>query len=223
MSHDLRTPLVSIIGSAHSRLDTAVPLDAATRDTLAQTILDEAERLNRFVQNLLDMTRLGAGRVALNLDWNDLRELASDAVRGLSRVLAQHRVELDFDADWPLTRVDPILTRQVFVNLLDNAAKYAPPGTAVRVEGRRAGAQVRVRVIDEGPGIPAAGREVVFDPFYWVRDADQRVAGTGLGLSICRGLVSAHRGTIRSLAGPNGRGACLEVMLPVDPVPQSPP
>lgn len=223
VSHDLRTPLVSIIGSAHSLLDPAAPLPPPARDTLVQTVLDEAERLNRFVQNLLDMTRLGYGGPALNPEWCDLRELASDAIRGLARVLEPHRLDLDFEAELPLVRVDPILIRQVLVNLLDNAAKYAPPGTAIRIEGRAVGTQLRVRVIDQGPGIPLADREAVFDSFYRVRDTDRRVAGTGLGLSICRGLVAAHGGTIRALAAPDGRGACLEVMLPIEPMPSSKP
>jgi two-component system sensor histidine kinase KdpD len=219
VSHDLRTPLVSIIGSATSLAGCNGALSSADRSQLVQTILEESERLNRFVQNLLDMTRLGYGALQPNRDWVDLREIVGRVVKRLQRPVAL-AIEVAIPATLPLLYVDPVLIEQVLVNILDNAAKHSPAGGRIEIEAARDGDEVSVRVSDQGPGIPPAARESVFDMFYRVRAGDKQSAGTGLGLSICRGLIAAHAGRIEALPGPGGRGTTIAFWLPLSPVPE---
>jgi two-component system, OmpR family, sensor histidine kinase KdpD len=219
VSHDLRTPLVSIIGSATSLASRNTPLSEQDRAQLVQTILEESERLNRFVQNLLDMTRLGYGALAPNREWVDLREIVGRAQRQMASALASLKIEMQIQDDVPILHIDPILIEQVLVNLLDNAAKYSPAGGRIEIGARLDGDQVRVGISDEGPGIPPEAREAVFDVFYRVLAGDRQAAGTGLGLSICRGLIEAHGGRIEALPGPGGRGTTIAFWLPVHPLP----
>ncbi len=219
VSHDLRTPLVSIIGSATGLASCDGALSSGDRAQLAQTILEESERLNRFVQNLLDMTRLGYGALQPNREWVDLREIVGRALKQMARPLASLKVEVQISADTPVLHVDPILIEQVLVNILDNAAKYSPTDGRIEVAAATDGEQVRVGVSDEGPGIPPEARDTVFDVFYRVRAGDQQAAGTGLGLSICRGLIEAHGGRIEALPGAGGRGTTIAFWLPVERMP----
>jgi two-component system sensor histidine kinase KdpD len=212
VSHDLRTPLVSIMGSATTLSQMGDKLSARQRSDLLETLLEEAERLNRFVQNLLDMTRLGYGALQPKLDWCDLRDIVSEARQRLKNVLAGHELALDLDA--PLLYADPVLMEQVLVNLLDNAAKYSPPHSPIRVEARRDGGEILVRIADRGPGIPTEDREKVFDMFYRVKARDAQTAGTGLGLSICRGLLEAQDGSISITGGEGGRGTVVQIRMP---------
>ena len=218
ISHDLRTPLVSIIGSASSLQAYGERIPPAQRGELLETIQDEAERLNRFVQNLLDMTRLGYGALMPKRDWVDLRDVIGRARERLKKPLAAFQLSVDFAEELPLLHVDAVLMEQVMVNLLDNAAKYAPPGTPISVTALPKDGAVEVRVCDRGPGIPPADREAVFDMFYRVRSGDREKAGTGLGLAICRGIVEAHGGSIRVEDGADGVGAAIAVTLPVSPM-----
>jgi two-component system, OmpR family, sensor histidine kinase KdpD len=220
VSHDLRTPLVSIIGSATGLASCDGALSDADRAQLVQTILEESERLNRFVQNLLDMTRLGYGALQPNREWVDLREIVGRAQRQMARALASLRVEVQISPEVPILHLDPVLIEQVLVNILDNAAKYSLAGGRIEIAAALDGGQVKVRVSDEGPGIPPEARDTVFDVFYRVRAGDKQAAGTGLGLSICRGLIEAHRGRIEALPGPGGRGTTIAFWLPVDRVPE---
>lgn len=219
VSHDLRTPLVSIIGSATTLVGHDGRLSDEDRRQLALTVLEEGERLNRFVQNLLDMTRLGYGALQVNREWSDLREIAGRAIRRLGKVLQFYEMDLAVPPDLPAMRVDPVLIEQVLVNLLENAAKYAPQGSRVSVRAWQADNDVTVQVRDQGPGIPAESREAVFDAFYRLASGDRQVAGTGLGLSICRGFVEAHGGRIVAKADVDGRGTTIEFTLPLEPVP----
>jgi two-component system sensor histidine kinase KdpD len=219
VSHDLRTPLVSIIGSATGLASCDGALSGADRAQLVQTILEESERLNRFVQNLLDMTRLGYGALQPNREWVDLREVIGRALKQMARSLASLKVGVQIADDVPILRVDPVLIEQVLVNILDNAAKYSPSGGRIEIAAALDGEQVRVGVSDEGPGIPPEARDTVFDVFYRVRAGDQQAAGTGLGLSICRGLIEAHGGRIEALLGPGGRGTTIAFWLPVERMP----
>lgn len=214
VSHDLRTPLVSVLGAAEQLAHDDGRLGEPARRELATHILDEAERLNRFVQNLLDMTRLSYGHLAPRLDACDVAELIAGARRRMQRVLGARTLEVAIAADVPLLRVDALLIEQVLVNLLDNAHKYSPPDTPIRVECRRERGEVAIAVIDRGPGIPEADREQVFDMFYRVKRGDAKSAGTGLGLAICRGILAAHGGSIRALPGRHGQGTRMEVRLP---------
>jgi two-component system, OmpR family, sensor histidine kinase KdpD len=219
VSHDLRTPLVSIIGSATGLASCDGALSNADRAQLVQTILEESERLNRFVQNLLDMTRLGYGALQPRREWVDLREIIGRALRQLARPLAPFEVEVQIPDDLPILHVDPVLIEQVLVNILDNAAKYSPAGGRIAIGAALDGEQVKVAVSDQGPGIPPEARDTVFDVFYRVRAGDKQAAGTGLGLSICRGLIEAHGGRIEALPGQGRRGTTIAFWLPVHRVP----
>ena len=215
ISHDLRTPLVSVIGSATTLSEVGETISPAERRELIETILTEARRLNRFVQNLLDMTRLGYGRLTPRRDWTDVAEMIGHAVHLSRDVLAGFEVAIAVDSDLPLMFLDPVLMEQVLVNILDNAAKASPAGGRIAVAAKRAGDCVEIRVEDEGPGIPAADRKLVFDMFYRVESGDSRTAGTGLGLAICKGLIAAHGGTIAAEDSSLG-GAALVIRLPLD-------
>jgi len=215
ISHDLRTPLASILGSATSLRDYRRDLDDAAQAELIGTIQDESERLNRFISNLLDMTRLESGAVALNAEATDLADVIGSALRRAGKVLSTHTVSVALDAALPLLKVDAVLLEQVLFNLLDNAAKYAPEGSEIRVRAEVAGALVRVEVYDEGEGIPPADLEHIFDKFYRVHAADRKRAGTGLGLAICRGFVEAMGGTIVASNRLDRKGAVFTIALPV--------
>lgn len=219
LSHDLRTPLVSIMGAASSIVALDDALDPQSRRDLAQTIQDEAERLNRFVQNLLDMTRLGSGGLKPRVDWTELGDVIAAAMARARHLARARALKAMTDAPMPLLRLDAVLMEQVFFNLIDNACKYAPAGTTVTVRAVRAPDHVAVAVIDQGPGIPQKDRERVFDMFTRVGLADSQAAGTGLGLAICRGIVEAHGGTIRVESGPGGVGTAIVVRLPLPPEP----
>jgi K+-sensing histidine kinase KdpD len=217
VSHDLRTPLVSIIGAATSLLDAPEAIGADGRQALAETIRDEGERLNRYVQNLLDMTRVSGGSLALSREWIDAREMVGRALRQLRRELKDHRVVVDVPAELPPISGDALLLEQALVNVLDNAAKYAPGGTEIVVSARLEGRRLRLAVLDHGPGVPEADRERVFDMFYRVNAGDGHSTGTGLGLAISRGIVQAHGGAVRVLpAAADGGGARVEIDLPGD-------
>lgn len=215
VSHDLRTPLVSIIGAASSLIEADDALGAAGRRAMAETIFEEGERLNRYVQNLLDMTRLGYGALTVRHEAIDLREIVGRATRRLRHSLGQHRLVLDLPADLPLADGDSVLIEQVIANILDNAGKYSEPGTAIGVSGEGSGASVVLSITDEGPGIPPGDRDKVFDMFYRVAEGDGQKAGTGLGLAICRGILEAHGGGIRAEAArPDGTGTRIVISLP---------
>ena len=215
ISHDLRTPLASIMGSASSLASEGIALDAAASRDLARTIEEEADRLNRFIGNLLDMTRLEAGPLQPSGSLADLSDVVGAALQRAGKILGTHRVEVDLEADLPMLRMDMVLMEQVLFNLLDNAAKYAPPGSMVRLCAWRDGGWARLRILDEGDGIPEADLERVFDKFYRARGADHRRAGTGLGLAICRGFIEAMGGTITAANRTDRPGAAFTTSLPV--------
>jgi two-component system, OmpR family, sensor histidine kinase KdpD len=222
ISHDLRTPLASIIGTVSSLRSYADKYDARDRDELLATLESEAERLNRFVGNLLDMTRLESGAIEMNLDLVDVVEIIGAALERAGNVLARHRIDLSIDPDLPMLRLDPILFEQILFNLLDNAAKYAPPGSRIDLRAQCNGDLVAVAVIDEGPGIPPGDLERVFDKFYRVQAQDRRRAGTGLGLAICRGFIEALGGRIDAQNRRDRSGAILTVRIPVPDATENP-
>jgi len=215
ISHDLRTPLASVLGAASTLRDLESALPADAKAELLATIIEESERLNRFIANLLDMTRLEAGAVAPNLSAQDVAETVDTALRRTQTILSGHRVAVELEADLPALALDPVLFEQVLVNLLDNAAKYAPEGSTVTLRARRAEDRVRIAVLDEGDGLPEADVERVFDKFYRVRKGDQVRAGTGLGLAISRGFVEAMGGTVTAENRWERSGACFTISLPV--------
>jgi two-component system sensor histidine kinase KdpD len=215
ISHDLRTPLASILGSASALSNQQAGLEESGRAELLRTIREEAERLNRFIANLLDMTRLESGAIEPRADFVDLGDIVGSAIQRASGVLANHDVRVHIAANLPMLKLDPVLFEQVIFNLLDNAAKYAPPGTAIELSAVHEGNLVRLTIADEGDGIPPGDLERIFDKFYRVQAADRKRAGTGLGLAICRGFVEAMGGTIRASNRSDRRGALLTITLPV--------
>lgn len=220
VSHDLRTPLVSVLGAAGALLERQHTLAPADRDTLLETIVEEAERLDRFVQNLLDMTRLSYGGLQLRRDWCDLRELIGQVRHRLARNLQSRPIELSLPPRLPLLRVDAVLIEQVLVNVFDNATKYSPPDSPITVAASVAYGRLRLLISDRGDGIALGEREAVFNMFHRARSGDTRVAGTGLGLLICRGFVEAHGGRIVALDGAGGPGespgCTIEISLPLE-------
>lgn len=220
ISHDLKTPLAAILGTASALRDYDETLSADSRADLITTIADESERLNRFIANLLDMTRLESGAIEPNASLHFLGDVVGTSLRRATKILARHRMQIDVPADLPMLKLDHVLFEQVLFNLLDNAAKYAPPGSTIRVQGWSDGAFVNLQVIDEGPGIPEDSLERIFDSFYRVSKTDSVRAGTGLGLSICRGFVEAMGGKITAGNRPNGHGAVFTIRMPV---PNEPP
>ncbi len=215
ISHDLKTPLAAVLGAAGTLRDLADKLRPAERADLLATIIDESERLNRFIANLLDMTKLESGAVSPNVALHDVSEIVGSALRRASRILARHHVELEIAPDLPMLEVDAVLFEQVLFNLLDNAAKYAPAETTIRVQAWRATDTVCLRIVDEGGGIPAAELEHIFDKFYRAQKSDQVRAGTGLGLAISRGFVEAMHGTIVAGNRSDRSGAMFTISLPV--------
>lgn len=215
ISHDLKTPLAAIMGAGGALKDYSGALSETDRSELLATIVEESERLNRFIANLLDMTRIESGATEPNLALQYLGDVVGGALRRAQKIMAKHRTQIDIPADLPMLKLDPVLFEQVLFNLLDNAAKYAPADSTVLIRARKAEGSVLLQIVDEGPGIPAADLERVFDSFYRVRKADHVRAGTGLGLSICRGFVEAMGGTISAGNRTDGSGAVFTVRMPV--------
>jgi two-component system sensor histidine kinase KdpD len=215
ISHDLKTPLAAILGAAGALKGLARELDDAAKAELLQTVIDESERLNRFIANLLDMTKLEAGAIKPNTALHDLGEIVGTALARTSKILAQHNVEIDLAADLPMLELDAVLFEQVLVNLLDNAAKYAPPKTSVRIQGWREDSSVKLQILDEGSGIPPEDVERIFDKFHRAQKGDQVRAGTGLGLAISRGFIEAMHGAITAANRADRPGAVFTLILPI--------
>ncbi len=217
ISHDLRTPLASIIGAVTSLRRYGNLYDEKGRDDLLATAQEEAERLNRFVANLLDMTRLDSGALTPKREKVDIADLVGTALRRTAPLLANHRVNLDLAGDLPMLALDFVLTEQILVNLLDNAAKYSPTDTVIDVRARRVADAVRIEVLDQGPGIPADELGRIFDKFYRVQNSDRQRAGIGLGLAICRGFAEAQGGTIEAANRIDEKGAVFTLEFPIGP------
>jgi two-component system sensor histidine kinase KdpD len=215
ISHDLRTPLASILGSATSLRSQDAILDRATKEALLGTIIEEADRLNRFIGNLLDMTRLESGALKPRSALAELSDVIGAVLRRASKILAEHRVEVDLPPGLPMLALDVVLFEQVLFNLLDNAAKHAPAGSLITIKASHGGDSVTLRIMDEGEGIPSADVDRIFEKFYRSGGADRRRVGTGLGLAICRGFVEAMGGTITARNRSDRQGAMFIIVLPV--------
>jgi two-component system sensor histidine kinase KdpD len=214
ISHDLKTPLAAILGAAGTLRDYFASMPEEDRSDLLSTVVDESERLNRFIANLLDMTKIESGAMEPNYALHYAGDIVGSALRRAAKILDGHKTEMNIPADLPMVRVDPVLFEQVIFNLLDNAAKYAPEGSVIHIEGWADADNVVVQISDEGPGIPPADLNRVFDTFYRVRKGDQVRAGTGLGLSICRGFIEAMGGTITAGNRTGRPGAVFTIRLP---------
>ena len=211
MSHDLRTPLASITGAASTLRSQNDRLPLETKQELLESISDEADRLSRLVGNLLDMTRFESGGVELRRDLYPLEEIVGTVLQRMEPQLEGRAVTTELAENLPMVFVDDVLLGQVLWNLLENAAKYTPPGTPIEVAAFEQEGAVIIEVLDRGPGIPPGEEELIFEKFY--RGNSKNVRGAGLGLPICRAIVQAHRGTIEALAR-DGGGTSFRISLP---------
>jgi two-component system sensor histidine kinase KdpD len=217
VSHDLRTPLAAIAGSASALLENQ--LDSETQNELAHTIYEESDRLSRLVENLLHLTRIESGSMKVEKQWQPLDEVVGSALRRLESSLRSHSIETSIPAELGLIPIDGLLIEQVLVNLLDNAAKYTPPGCAISISAERTQDGVEVVVADRGPGLDEAERERVFDKFYRSSTvSSDRGRGAGLGLAICRAIIQAHGGRVWA-EGREGGGTRFVFALPIDASP----
>jgi two-component system sensor histidine kinase KdpD len=214
ISHDLRTPLVSITGALSSLADDEVDLDEAARRSLIETAGEEADRLNRLVGNLLDMTRLESGAMRIKHVAGDIQDVIGSSLEELRSRLGDRAVSVNVPDDLPLVPMDFVLIERVLVNVVDNALKYSPPETPIEIHAHAAGAFVEIAVADHGVGIPSEDLTRVFDKFYRVQRPGN-VSGTGLGLAISKGIVDAHGGFIAAENRPEG-GTIITIALPLE-------
>jgi len=214
VSHDLRTPLAAITGAATTLRDEGKAISSAQHADLLDTICEEAERLERLVRNLLDLTRLESGALEVRREWMPLEEIVGSALMRLEARLDGRPIRTDLPADLPMLSVDAVLVEQALVNLLENAAKYTPPGSEIAIAARADAHAVTIDVADRGPGLPPGEETRIFDKFFRGRGAGNGAAGAGLGLAICRGGAHAHRGTLVA-SNRAGGGALFRMTLPI--------
>jgi len=216
VSHNLRTPLTAVKAAAGTLLASWSRIEPEERRELLETISDEAERLERLVRNTLELSRIRAGALEVEPERVDIADLVQHAVRRLRPIARAHRVRLDVDEDLPPVSLDVTMAEQILLNLLENALRFAPPGSEIVVgaHARPAGDEIELRVIDHGPGVPADAHERIFEEFQSVDTRPDR-AGTGLGLAIVRALVVAHGGSVRYENTPGG-GATFVCTFPLE-------
>jgi len=215
VSHDLRTPITIIKTSAANLGDPDIVggLSPAEQRDMVQSIEAQADTLDRLVGNLLDMSRLQAGAVVLNLEWNSLEEIAGEVAARVFQAQQAERIRLDFPDDFPLLRCDDGLLLQALGNIVENALRHEPAGRRVAIRGRPSGNALQLEVINHGPSIPADERERIMEPFYQSREGRAVIGGVGLGLAIARGIVEVHGGTL-AVADTPGGGATFVITLP---------
>ncbi|HEU0117681.1 MAG TPA: ATP-binding protein, partial [Alphaproteobacteria bacterium] len=215
ISHDLRTPLVAILGATTSLRDYWDKFDDKTRRELFVTIEEESDRLNRFVQNLLDMTQLVSGGLKLKRQSTDVQDLVGSALAKWRKQLGTRPIRLDIPDDLPQIDGDLAILERVIINIIDNACKYAPADQPISINARREAHYVRLTITDRGPGIPEQERDRVFDMFYRVKIGSAPTSGAGLGLAISRGFIEAHGGRIVAQPGIDGIGTQIVIRLPI--------
>ncbi|WP_343525981.1 sensor histidine kinase KdpD [Sphingomonas sp.] len=207
VSHDLRTPLTAVMAAADQLGHEVTP-------DLIATIKGESARLNRFVSNLLDMARVEAGAIKLNVEAIDLSDAVTGAAHDARRALEGHDVRLDVPPDLPLVRVDPQLLHHCLLNLLDNAGRYGDPGSEIVIEGRNRFGEIRLSVLDHGPGLPPGREAEVFETFTRLEGSDRAVGGTGLGLAIVKAFAEVMGMSVEAANRPDGEGACFALVFP---------
>lgn len=217
ISHDLRTPLASIVGSASTLAANENRMSSPDRQALSLAIVDEAERMTNLVNNILDMARLDAGIAELNKQWYPVEEIIGVALNRLQKPLANRPVKVSVAPAMPMLRIDAVMIEQVLINLLENAARYTPTGSALEIDVAVLDNNVEISVADHGTGIPKGLEEKLFEKFYQVRHETAQ-SGVGLGLAICRAIVEVHGGGIRAQNRPEG-GAVFTITLPNEPMP----
>lgn len=212
ISHDLRTPLAALVGLADA-LRLAPPALSPAQAEVTEAMRRSALRMSALVSNLLDMAKLQSGSVQLNRQWMPLQEVVGTALANMEESLTGREVGVELPAELPLLQLDAVLIERVLVNLLENAAKYTPPGSPIRISARVAGRQMEIDIADEGPGFPAGREAQLFDKFER-GDRESSTPGVGLGLAICKAIVEAHGGRISAHNGARG-GACVRMELPL--------
>jgi K+-sensing histidine kinase KdpD len=215
VSHDLRTPLTSISGAAATLRSHWHRLDENTRDELLGSVTEESERLNRLLNNLLEVTRLEGG-VHLHKGWFPLEEIVGAALHRVKRQIEGRQVLANIPVDLPMVAIDDVLMEQVFINLLENSLKYAPETSPIELSARTRNSAVEVEVLDRGPGFAPGHESRVFDKFF--RGRSDAIRGAGLGLAICRAIIEAHGGTIRAENRTEG-GAIIRFQIPLSDSP----
>lgn len=215
VSHDLKTPLSSIIGSASMLKSSSKELTEEDKNTLVATIEDEAGRLHRFIVNLLEITKLESGAVLPNFEPLNLDDIIDPTLKLMRDRLRYHHIDLELSEELLQLNLDATLMQHVFINLLENAIKYSEKGTKITIRDYRKDGQFRIEVEDEGCGIPATDLTKVFDKFYRVMHKDSTIAGTGLGLSICESIIAAHGGTIAAVTPEKQGGILIRICLPL--------
>jgi len=223
ISHDLKTPLASILGAATSLGTYSSYFEQQERDDLVATIREEAERMTCFVGNLLDITRVESGTLQLHSEATDIEEVIGAAARRARRVLGDRRLVLQIAPELPMLEIDGVLLEQTLFNLLDNAAKYAPPRSTITIDARRVHDRMMIKVIDEGPGIHPHEVNRIFEKFFRSGHGSRQRAGTGLGLAICRGFVEAMGGRIIAGNRTDRPGAVFMIGFPTLKVASAPP
>ena len=220
VSHDLRTPLTTMRGSIDTLLALGESIPLQDRRELLEGTRDEAERLDRYIQNLLDMTRLGHGALKLARDWVAPADIVASALSRLRAVLAPLHVQVDVPGQLPLLHIHAALIEQALINVLENAARFSPPQGRLTLQAGADQRELWFAVSDQGPGIPEAERAQIFDMFYTAARGDRGGQGTGLGLAICQGMVGAHGGRITVAEGIEGLGTCITLFLPLPEQPE---
>jgi len=217
ISHDLRTPLATIIGSASTLAEDDGHLQPQDKLDLSRAIVDEAERMSNLVNNILDMARLDAGIVELNKQWHPVEEIVGTVLTRLQKHLAGRSVKVKLPSGIPMVFADAVLIEQVLINLLENAIRYTPPGSRLEITAETSEQAVEISVADHGPGLPKGREDRLFEKFYQARH-EAAQSGVGLGLAICRAIVEVHGGRIYAMNGPSG-GAVFTFVLPIDQPP----
>lgn len=217
VSHDLKTPLVTMLGAATSLRDLRADLSQADADELLESIISESRRLESYIQNLLDMTKLGHGKLALTRDWVSVDEIWHVLAKRIARQRPGHRVNFRLDGNVATLHVHAALIEQALFNVIDNSMKAAGPGHEILVSAHGSDEWATIRVQDHGPGLPQSEWDKVFDQFYTFSLGDHYEKGTGLGLSICRSILRVHGGDARVVPPEDGFRHCVELTLPVAP------
>lgn len=215
VSHDLRTPLASVIGSASTLVELHAQIDEEKQQTLLKSILNESERLDRHIQNLLDMTRFGQGKVSLKRDWVDIQDIISSILLRLDDVLGECQVSVNILVATPVIRIHGLLIEQALLNVIDNAARFSPENGRISITVSQHSDDMVIDVSDDGPGIADKEKNRIFDMFYSLNQGDQHHrSGAGLGLAIAQGMVGAHGGKIEALDAQDTKGALIRMTLP---------
>jgi two-component system sensor histidine kinase KdpD len=217
VSHDLKTPLSAMIGATTSLIDLDESLNTEQKKELLESILDESQRLDRYIQNLLDMTRLGHGELTLRRDWVSFDDILNVVIKRINNLHHEHHFNIQLGKDLPLLWVHAALIEQALFNILDNAIKFSPNNSDIDIKVNLSTDKKGISILikDQGPGIPDEEQDKIFDMFHTIRHGDRHPSGTGLGLTICKGIISAHGGEIAVLDDKVNAGTTFHIYLPV--------